>query len=162
MTLEAAPRNGFGTLSIKLVLFVASGRVKGSGQAAKGSPAYSIPSGRRPMLPAAIRWGTEAGSSPINRHAVVSRAKTSVEARVRLVCFTVPPPGPLPSIESTASKIVRPGDMVAASSQSMRTNPAMRRQIGSVTTGHSPDKNQRSRDFRQRNGLVSGLSLIHI
>ena len=32
----------------------------------------------------------------------------------------------------------------------------MRRQIGSVTTGHSPDKNQRSRDFRKRNGIVSG------
>ena len=40
---------------------------------------------------------------------------------------------------------------------------SMRRQIGSVTTGHSPDKNQRSRDFRKRNGIVSGcLSLIHI
>ena len=39
-------------------------------------------------------------------------------------------------------------------------NPAMRRQIGSVTTGHSPDKNQRSRDFRKRNGIVSGCYAI--
>lgn len=36
----------------------------------------------------------------------------------------------------------------------------MRRQIGSVTTGHSPDKNQRSRDFRKRNGIVSGCYAI--
>ena len=39
-------------------------------------------------------------------------------------------------------------------------NPAMRRQIGSVTTGHSPGKNQRSRDFRKRNGIVSGCYAI--
>ncbi len=39
-------------------------------------------------------------------------------------------------------------------------NPAMRRQIGSVTTGHSLDKNQRSRDFRKRNGIVSGCYAI--
>ena len=39
-------------------------------------------------------------------------------------------------------------------------NPAMRRQIGSVTTGHSPDKNQRSRDFRKRNGIVPGCYAI--
>ena len=36
----------------------------------------------------------------------------------------------------------------------------MRRQIGSVTTGHSPGKNQRSRDFRKRNGIVSGCYAI--
>ena len=35
-------------------------------------------------------------------------------------------------------------------------NPAMRRQIGSVTTGHSPDKNQRSRDFRNGTVLFPG------
>ena len=40
-------------------------------------------------------------------------------------------------------------------------NPAMRRQIGSVTTGHSPrQKSGRSRDFRKRNGIVSGCYAI--
>ena len=38
-------------------------------------------------------------------------------------------------------------------------NPAMRRQIGSVTTGHSPDKISGA-DFRKRNGIVSGCYAI--